>query len=335
MADSIHDKHVSWFVLNHIGSSTNSSAQKAVERFNSGHNDSIELFAPTYVVREEKNGIVKFRSARLTFHYVFVRGDFASVKMLCSQSNNGFSFVLNRGSECRYATIGDRAMAQFKNIARAYKNCLPCFSPADMDLEDGDLVEVVNGPFAGLTGRYMPKAKSKSGNIVLNVYGKLMTIAYDVNSVDVRVLEFSRNSTRVNDQIDAFIPYLLKALRLFAKAEELTPQLVARLSVFCGRMGIADISNRKVRARLQLLLYAANLILGKNEEAMIHLAQFDEINGVVTNEWTRGLNDLILSVIDNDRVRVQISFDRLKELEASSKMRRSIMDEYCYYIASM
>ena len=82
------------------------------------------------------------------------------------------------------------------NIARAYKNCLPYFSLEDIDLEDGDLVEVINGDMPGLIGVYIPKPKSKTGDIVLSIYNKVGTIAFDIKAKDVRVLEFSKNYTR-------------------------------------------------------------------------------------------------------------------------------------------
>ncbi|MDE5795672.1 MAG: hypothetical protein K2H75_01040, partial [Muribaculaceae bacterium] len=217
--DSRPDKPA-WYVLNYIGGTIRNLAQKEVERFNSWNDTALELFAPTYVVREEKQGEIKFRTISLTFHYVFVRGTFAEVKRLCAQPN-GFSFLIDHGSAERYAIIDDRQMVNFKNIARAYKNCLPYFPLDEIDLEDGDLVEVVKGDFPGLVGTFMPKAKSKTGNIVLNVYNKVGTIAFDVKATDVRVLEFSSHSTRANDQIDAFVPHLLKALRYFDKDEEL------------------------------------------------------------------------------------------------------------------
>lgn len=321
-----------WYVLNHIGSTYRDLAQKAVERFNAWNKTSLELFAPTYVVREEKQGEIRFRTINLTFHYVFVKGTFAEVKRLCAQPN-GFSFLIDHGSTERYAVIDDRRMAHFKNIARAYKNCLPYFPLDEIDLEDGDLVEVVKGDFPGLVGTFMPKAKSKTGNIVLNVYNNVGTIAFNVKATDVRVLEFSGKSTRANDQIDAFVPHLLSALRYFDRDEALPTALAAKLSVFCGRMEVVRLNNRKLDARLQALLYAANHIIGNTPESVKALAKYDRLSDSVTNEWTKATNNLLFSIIAKDKKRLTAGYEKLKTLPASSKAQQAVLTEYEYYLS--
>lgn len=319
-----------WFVLNHIGFAFQDMAKKAVDRFNACHHCQLELFAPTYVIREEKNGEIKMRTANLTFHYVFVKGLLDEVKKLCSQ-NNGFSFLIDRVSSARYATISDRDMANFKNIARAYKNCLPYFSLNDIDLEEGDLVEVVNGDFPGLIGTYMPKAKSTTGNIILNVYNNVGTIAFNVKATDVRVLEFSRKSTRANDQIDAIVPHLLKALRHHHSSEALPPALAAKLSVFCRRMEKAVLNNRKLDAKLQALLYGCDTILGNPQGASEAKAKFEKTKEAVTNAWTSALIELIFSVVENDTVRLRKAHSGLKNQTPASKAQLTLVEEYAYY----
>lgn len=319
-----------WYILNYIGGNLQKSAQKSVDRFNTWHKNNLELFAPTYVVKEERDGEIRFKTANLTFHYVFVKGTHADVKRLCSQSN-GFSFLIDRGSAERYAIISDREMAHFKNIARAYKNCLPYFPLDEIDLEDGDLVEVIKGDFPGLIGSFMPKAKSKNGDIVLNVYNNMGVIAFNVKATDIRILEFSRNSTRANDQIDAFVPHLLSALRYFHRNEALPTTLIAKLSVFCSRMEVVSLNNRKLDARLRILLYAANYILGNTPESEKAKAQYDKLKGAITNEWTNALCNLILSVIDNNKTIIAANYEKFKTLSPSSKTQKMIMDEYEYY----
>lgn len=319
-----------WFVLNYIGSAFQEMARKAIDRFNSTNDCTLELFAPTYVVREEKNGEIKMRTANLTFHYLFVRGSFIDVKALCLQ-NNGFTFLIDHGSSERYAIISDRDMANFRNIARAYRNCLPYFSLNEIDLEDGDVVEVIKGDFPGLIGTYMPKAKSNSGNIILNVYNKVATIAFDIKATDVRVLEFSRKSTRANDQIDALVPHLLKALRYYQQDEALPSGLIAKLSVFCSRMGMVKLNNRKLDARLQALLYGSNHILHNIPEAAQAKARYEKIKDSVTNEWTSALISLIFAVIEHNPKLLEASASKLRQLKPTSKAQQTLAEEYAHY----
>ena len=332
MTPQLQDDSTCWFVLNHIATAFQQQAKKVVDAFNRANGASLELFAPTYVVRETKNGEVKMKSVNLTYHYVFVRGSLPQIKQLCSMSN-GFSFLLDRCSTERYALISDREMANFKNIARAYKNCLPYFALDDIDLEEGDLVEVIHGDFPGLIGTYMPKLKSNSGNIVLNVYNMMGTIAFNVKATDVRVLEFSKRSTRANDQIDAVVPHIYTALKLYNEDIELPTSLVAKLSVFCSRMGVANVNNRKLDAKLQALLYGANYILGNMEEANLAKAKFEKLKDSVTNEWTSGLISLIFSVIANDMERLQRKQSELLILAPTSKAQRLLIDQFAHYTA--
>ncbi|MDE6514259.1 MAG: hypothetical protein K2L05_08765, partial [Muribaculaceae bacterium] len=275
-----------WFVLNYVGNSPDrNSAQKIITRFNETKGTDLRLFAPTYVVREEKDGKYRMKTVKLAFHYVFVNGTFDDIKSLCTQQN-GFSFLINHSSKERYATISDAEMQHFKNIARAYENCLPYFPLDDIDLEEGDLVEVVNGDFPGLIGTFMPKAKSNSGNIVLMVYNNIGTIAYNIKASDVRVLEFAKQSTRANDQIDAFVPHLLAALNHYKNEQPLPKPLAAKLVVFCQRMEIARLNNNKLNAKLQALLYAGNTILGNIQTAERQREKFNKLKPAISNPWT-------------------------------------------------
>ena len=290
------------------------------------------MFAPTYIVKDEKDGAVQFKTAKLTFHYVFVRGTLEEVKLLCGQ-NNGFSLLIDRGSSERYAIIEDKAMDNFRNIANAYKNCLPYLPLQEIDLEAGDLVEVVKGDFPGLVGTYIPNAKSKTGNIILQVFNNVGTVAFNVKVSDVRVLEFSANSTRANDQIDAFLPTLFQALRYYNKKEYLPTSLAAKLTVFQGRMEIVRLNNRKLDARLQAMLYATNKILGHVDAARVAMEHYEKVKESVTNQWTEAANQLLLAVVANDIEALHKTFETIQSLSATSKTQHLILSEYTHYLS--
>lgn len=320
-----------WFVLNYIGCPSKDFAKKTIEKFSVLHNCHLELFAPTYVVKEEKSGETKIKKVNLTFHYIFVRGTLSAVKQLCTQAK-GFSFLLDRGNpHGRYATVSDREMANFKNIARAYCNCLPYFSLDEIDLEEGDLVEVINGDFPGLVGTYMPKVKGNSGNIVLHVFNNVGTIVFNVKATDVRVLEFSQKSRRANDQIDAFVASLLNALRYFHADEALPKELAAKLTVFCKRMEVARLNNRKLDAKLQGMLYGGNYILGNIEEAGAAKVRFQKLEDSITNEWTLMMLSLIFAVIERNRGLFESSKRTLSTLTAASRIQKMLVEEYDHY----
>lgn len=324
-----------WFILNHfeaLPAPRRQTAQTSIDRFNSAEGCQLELFAPTFVKAVNINGRQIKREQPLTFHYVFVRGTLDEIKRLCSLSN-GFSFVLNRSSEERYATVDDKRMDDFKAIARAYSNSLPFFALDDIDLEAGDKVEIVEGSFPGLVGYYMPKAKSTSGDIILSVTQNLGTVVYDVKAKYVRVLEFSKKSRRSYDQIDAFIPRILQALRHYHEGVVLSDKEKSDITLFVHRMSVVKIENRKLDAKLQALLFGAYQILGNIVESKHAKDRFIKISHSVTNEWTEALITLIFSVITKDFTQLESIRINIEKLTPTSRFHHNLIDEYAYYCA--
>ncbi len=324
-----------WFILNHfdaLPAPRSQTAKTSIDRFNSAGGCQLELFAPTFVKAVNINGRQIKREQPLTFHYVFVRGTLDEIKRLCGLSN-GFSFVLNRSSEERYATVDDKRMDDFKAIARAYSNSLPFFALDDIDLEAGDKVEIVEGSFPGLVGYYMPKAKSSSGDIILSVTQNLGTVVYDVKAKYVRVLEFSKKSRRSYDQIDAFIPRLLQALRHYNDGVVLSDKEKSDITLFVRRMSVVKIDNHKLDAKLQALLFGAYQILGNIVESKRAKDRFIKISHSVTNEWTEALITLIFSVINKDFAQLESIRNNLEKLTPTSIFHHNLMDEYAYFSA--
>ena len=324
-----------WFILNHfeaLPAPRRQTAQTCIDRFNSAGGCQLELFAPTFVKAVNINGRQIKREQPLTFHYVFVRGTLDEIKRLCGLSN-GFSFVLNRSSEERYATVDDKRMDDFKAISRAYSNSLPFFALDDIDLEAGDKVEIVEGSFPGLVGYYMPKAKSTSGDIILSVTQNLGTVVYDVKAKYVRVLEFSKKSRRSYDQIDAFIPRLLQALRHYHEGVVLSDKEKSDITLFVRRMSVVKIDNHKLDAKLQALLFGAYQILGNIVESKRAKDRFIKISHSVTNEWTEALITLIFSVINKDFAQLESIRNNLEKLTPTSIFHHNLMDEYAYFSA--
>lgn len=322
-----------WFILNHfetLPAPRRQTAQTCIDRFNSAGGCQLELFAPTFVKAVNINGRQIKREQPLTFHYVFVRGTLDEIKRLCGLSN-GFSFVLNRSSEERYATVDDKRMDDFKAIARAYSNSLPFFALDDIDLEAGDKVEIVEGSFPGLVGYYMPKAKSTSGDIILSVTQNLGTVVYDVKAKYVRVLEFSKKSRRSYDQIDAFIPRLLQALRHYHEGVVLSDKEKSDITLFVRRMSVVKIDNHKLDAKLQAILIAANHLLGDSAAEAEARRRHSRHSDSITSTWTKALVDLILGIIDKNIGLIKNNLSILNNTEIYSKYNTLIYTEYLFY----
>lgn len=365
-----------WYILNHISQGQSARvARETIDRFNatygyssvgtsdidgqhgvpgdlsrlssgmpdpecgiiSGSVAPIDLFAPGYFEQSVRpDGRRTFRRVSLAYHYVFVRGTLQQVKALCA-APNGFSFVLNRASSARYAIASDAEMAAFRIIARGYQNTMPFFSIEDVDLEHGDLVEVVNGDFAGLRGTYIPRQGSSSGKIVLAIAMGRGTCAYDISVSDIRILSFAPGTTRAHDQIEAFIPHLLAALREHHDNRPIPPSLVTRLTVFTRRMDLVRLSSAKLAAQLHALLMAAYILLGDPRNADRHRALYLRSLPAVTNPWTLILLRLIDSLVPVASGPLPESYDlRAIQLPSSpvSRFQRLIAAELTHYTSA-
>ena len=198
-----------WHLLNYIPPRGHSRSElpAIIRSFTS-----LELFAPTFVaLSDSTSSQVKRVEKPLLYHYIFLRGSEADIKQLCL-TRQGFSFVLDRDSR-RHITLSDEAVEQFRIIARYFSGKLPCYPLQDINLEEGDKVQIVTGPCAGLTGTYISRKGGRSGNILVAVDAALAAVVYDVRADYVRVLEFSRNSRRVYDQLDAYADKLKPLLK--------------------------------------------------------------------------------------------------------------------------
>ncbi len=261
-----------------------------VERFNRSNNADIQLFAPTIRQTRIKNGREEAIERPLTFHYVFLHATEQDVKRLAGQ-DNGFSLILSRtGGTERYAIVTDKAMAAFQMIARHFENTLPFFSLAEVDLQEGDRIEIVDGEFAGLQGTYLPSPRRASGNVIITADNEFASVIFDVKASHIKVLEFSKTTRRPYDLIDAFIPRLLAAKATFEAGEALTQKQLTDLILFTRRMEDARLDNHKIEAKLLGLLLAAKRLLGADDETLRPLRErYSRRLTAVTNPKTLAL----------------------------------------------
>lgn len=259
-----------WFVLNHISTAPAKrleQAKAAIDRFNLTENAQIQLFAPTIRQTRIIKGKKEIIERPLTFHYVFVYASEPEVKRLASLEN-GFSLILSRAGSERYAIVSDEAMASFQRIAQIYGNTLPFFRLEDVDLQEGDLIEIIDGEFAGLQGYYLPRARSNSGTVVIAADNSFASAVFNVKTDRIRVLKFAPGSRRAYDIIDAFIPKLQSAITTDREGQPLTRRQLTDLLLFIRRMESVKLDNHKIEAKLLGLLIAAKRLLGTDESTL-------------------------------------------------------------------
>lgn len=325
------DPDVRWHVLTFVPESLTISRHRPtywVEKYNARSGESLEVFAPTFIscTGKGKKGTVK----PLAFHYVFVRGANFAIRGLCSL-NLGFKPLLARNGADRWATVDDERMRSFMIIASHYSNSLPYYNLENVNLEEGDLVEVVDGDFPGLVGRYFPKRRSSYGNIVLRVSQNLGTVAYDINARFIRILEFGGDGRRMFDRLDAFVPVLYAALRKYHLGIPLQEDETTELVIFQRRMGSVRSGGRKARMKLQALLTVTEIILGKVQEDEIP-TRFDSLHVSETSVALQAFIMLLCGVVTRNYETIVKAGTLLQELsESSGNTLEQLKEEYNFY----
>lgn len=321
-----------WYVLHFINKSGKPSPKNYIDSFNREGHD-LELFAPIIRPAHVVNGKVRYFERLLTFYYVFVKGSFDDVKELCSQRDNNLSFVLDRGSTKRYGIISDSEMENFKIIARAYTNTIPFFNIEDIELNEGDLVEVVGGDYDGLRGTFMPKSRSNKGNLVIAVTAAMGAIVWNIDAKCVRILEFARDTRRQYDLVDSFIPKLLPILRKFHAGQVLADREKSLLNVFNQRMGIVSPANQKAEAKLLATLMCVQFILGDMDGFRETQKKFEKRKSALTNIWTSALVELMISVVLNDMPRLKEAYKSVQNPTGKlTNTQTQILEEYSHYL---
>lgn len=322
-----------WFVLNFINKAGSPTPKRHIDRFNQeGH--ALELFAPIFRPARVENGAVKHSERLLTFFYVFVRGEFEEVKALCLRPDNGLSLLLDRGSARRYAVVSDSDMENFKIIARAHSNTIPFYRLEDIDLAEGDLVEVVGGAYDGLKGTFLPKRRSGKGNLVISASSSVGTILWDVSASAVRVLKFARDVRRPYDQLDAFVPKLFRVLRKFHSGEELGDKDKAVLMVFSQRMGSVSLDSSKCEVKLLSVLACVHFLLGDASSLACAQSRLERRRGSLTNAWTIAMCELLSSVVASDVARLSAAYASVRGLAAHpTRAQRELLEEFRHYLS--
>lgn len=313
---------VNWYIVNYIGADYDFDPEKDIENFNLINKTNLEWFSPAAVIDKDS-------SEKPNLHYIFVKGSFSDVEELCA-GQYGFAF-LDNGSSHREDRIDGKTVVQLKNISCGKKK-MSFISKTDIDLGRSDEVEVVRGVCSGLKGYYLPNPRSKTGDLVIDIINDVGIIVYDVRTPDLRVLKFSDNSTRINDNIKRFMPRLMLALRYYHNDGIIPESLADKLVSFCRRMEMININKGIANARLQILLYAANYIIGNTEEAEDNLELFYSAEASVTNEWTKASFTLILSVLHEDMNALASAYEIIKDKETKSEVKKALKKEYEYYL---
>ena len=76
---------------------------------------------------------------------------------------------------------------------------------------------------------------------------------------------------------------------------------------------------------------AACVLRGNMDASEYAKEKYEKQKDSITNEWTRGLVNLLISVINNDAKQLSDSHSKIEILQATSKAQHLLVKEYVYY----
>lgn len=276
-----------WYILTvaRANDKTHTELERRVVRFNKTAADTMNLFAPTYVELRDKGSKVNRIRKPLACNYIFMRSALPTLRSFRSLYSD-YNLIRNRAGE-GYLTVSDHDLENFRRVALAYRNNMPCFKPDEVELQKGDKVRILDGPFKGIEGIMVAKKGKDGGKVIISIAGLLAVETVEIAPQYIQVIEFARGSKHIYDKLDSFEPRLRKAIGLRLKKGKLTTEEAAPLDYFLQRFGKVKPDSPKIAARLECLLMAAAALAGRTEEWRLHRDRFLGYLPDVTNSVTR------------------------------------------------
>lgn len=265
----------------------NNTLAETVEKYNHGNNTRIRLFAPTIVVLSGENTCPRRTQRPLMGNYVFLRCTLAELKDFRNHYPQLNPVIDHASSQPgRYLTVADHDMERFQALATMLCHRVPCYSPGEIDLEKGDYVGIVGGPFQGLEGILISQQGSDGGRVAVNIANQLLAVTYQIEPRYIKVLRFAKGNKHVYDRLDAFAKRLDKAIAEHTATGTITLASTAALGYFLDRFGTAHIPGVKTRCRFTAHIMAAAYLLGDTTRSEAARAETLSLLPSVTNPAT-------------------------------------------------
>lgn len=231
----------------------------------------VEYFLPICVEATNLFGRAGIRRKKLIGNYIFIRDTYKNI-MEAKQVVPSLRFLPHpdhNNEEKRYMTVSDRDMEIFKAVARAYANELPCFPIGAVDLDEGDLIEVVGGEFDGMRGTLQCSQGRNGGKVLMDIGNLFLVASPNISPQYIRILRFGKGNRHPYRQFEAHLNRAIVALNHLYQNGELDTEDIAAMTVFTGRFEAlkpATVNISSQHATLMLMSYAALQDQAKSNE---------------------------------------------------------------------
>lgn len=232
----------------------------------------MEFFLPTRFVIQDVAGRRLRVERPVIFNFIFIRGTVFEVKDFCRR-NDGLSMVYRRrfhdedmnNESHLLMTVSDKEMSLFAKTIGQYTEEVPFIRPSEVDLHKGDIVRILEGPFAGVEGELMSQQGKDGGRVLVSISNVIAVPTLEISPEYLQILSFASKGKHMYKKFDSFMPRARKALRHSCEGKLDSKDVVA-LTTFEKRF--VELHTHTVNSQVKLLVYLLICYTClKNEEA--------------------------------------------------------------------
>ena len=232
----------------------------------------LEFFLPTRFVIQDIGGRRLRVERPVIFNFIFIKGTIFEVKEFC-RSNVNIHLVYRRrfhdedrnNEENLVMVVSDKEMTMFAKTIGEYQEEVPFIRPSEVDLQKGDFVRILEGPFAGVEGVLMSQQGKDGGRVMVSISNVIAVPTLEIRPEYLQILSFASTGKHIYKKFDSFMPRARKALRNHL-TDKLDTKDISALVVFQRRF--AELQTHTVNSQLKLLVYLLICYTCLKNEAM-------------------------------------------------------------------
>lgn len=291
----------------------------------------LKFFLPTRTVLVPMGGKTVRVEKPLAFNLVFVSTDIETLHTFKSQHPDRRLHIAyqrplsyQQGDYVPPLVVPDREMEMFINAVGTYRDAeIPYMKPSEVDLEKGDIVRIVAGPFNGIEGVLLSQQGKEGGRVLVNVSNVIAVPTLHIEPEYLQVLQFAKKGKHFYKLVDSYVPRLRKAMEEVGKSgrdgtngmngsnglhgmngasgknggngtsgKSVKAAVLDPVRVFTTRFCNLQADTLNAEAKVQALLLASYRLLGEEEKAMTAQAKLDEllprVKSASTLEFVKG-----------------------------------------------
>ena len=177
----------------------------------------------------------------------------------------------------------------FFNLTVTNRNTrtVPFMKPTEIDLEKGDKVRIVGGPYDGVEGILESQKGKDGGTVYVHILNFIATRTTEIRPEFIQIIEFAKSGKHMYKKFDSFMTRGHRCVVSHAKGEKISARDSSYLNVFIHRFSDLKTPTVNMTAKLHLFLFIAYTCLDRKTEADGHERFLQDYLTTITSETMR------------------------------------------------